>query len=405
MRAATAADRAPGRDAAVRHHPGDRAREPPRRARRGRRAARAERSGQDHAPAHRGDGPVPHVRQGGQSWASTSTASARRSVSRSDLLSHRTRLYEDLTAAENLAFWCRLLGLDAAGDRRGARARRHARGRGRTRPRVLAGHAATDRRRANDPAAAGPAAARRAVHRTRRRGSPRGRRPDPRGGARRTHGASWRRITPRPRHSRIASSTSTADASSGRRRDRSRGGRRQLAAVPAAGARDRGQGPADRDPRTARARDAAAVRGHAARVVRVRVRSGPRHPRADRTGSVVDGDALRGRDGGEAFVSGRDRGRRARGTAPRPGRQGRRVPRQGHRGGARAARARGRRAAHGDRALRPVAREPARAPRRRSRSARSGSPPSAGCSASSPRPSARARPCSRCSCCRSSRRC
>jgi heme ABC exporter ATP-binding subunit CcmA len=34
---------------------------------------------------------------------------------RSDLLSHRTRLYEDLSAAENLAFWCRLLGLDAAG--------------------------------------------------------------------------------------------------------------------------------------------------------------------------------------------------------------------------------------------------------------------------------------------------
>jgi ABC-type multidrug transport system ATPase subunit len=34
---------------------------------------------------------------------------------RSDLLSHRTRLYEDLSAAENLAFWCRLLGLDASG--------------------------------------------------------------------------------------------------------------------------------------------------------------------------------------------------------------------------------------------------------------------------------------------------
>ena len=31
-----------------------------------------------------------------------------------DLLTHRTRLYEDLTAAENLALWCRLLGLDAA---------------------------------------------------------------------------------------------------------------------------------------------------------------------------------------------------------------------------------------------------------------------------------------------------
>jgi heme exporter protein A len=32
-----------------------------------------------------------------------------------DLLSHRTRLYEDLSAAENLRFWCRLLGLDHAG--------------------------------------------------------------------------------------------------------------------------------------------------------------------------------------------------------------------------------------------------------------------------------------------------
>jgi ABC-type multidrug transport system ATPase subunit len=31
-----------------------------------------------------------------------------------DLLTHRTRLYEDLTAAENLALWCRLLGLDGA---------------------------------------------------------------------------------------------------------------------------------------------------------------------------------------------------------------------------------------------------------------------------------------------------
>ena len=31
-----------------------------------------------------------------------------------DLLSHRTRLYEDLSAAENLRFWCRLLGVDDA---------------------------------------------------------------------------------------------------------------------------------------------------------------------------------------------------------------------------------------------------------------------------------------------------
>jgi heme exporter protein A len=29
-----------------------------------------------------------------------------------DLMSHRTRLYEDLSAAENLRFWCRLLGVD-----------------------------------------------------------------------------------------------------------------------------------------------------------------------------------------------------------------------------------------------------------------------------------------------------
>ncbi|MGZ8585384.1 MAG: ABC transporter ATP-binding protein [Actinomycetota bacterium] len=33
---------------------------------------------------------------------------------RADLLSHRTRLYEDLSASENLSFWCRLLGLDAS---------------------------------------------------------------------------------------------------------------------------------------------------------------------------------------------------------------------------------------------------------------------------------------------------
>jgi heme exporter protein A len=32
-----------------------------------------------------------------------------------DLLSHRTRLYEDLSATENLGFWCRLLGVDPAG--------------------------------------------------------------------------------------------------------------------------------------------------------------------------------------------------------------------------------------------------------------------------------------------------
>jgi heme ABC exporter ATP-binding subunit CcmA len=31
---------------------------------------------------------------------------------RIDLLTHRTRLYEDLTAAENLELWCRLLGLE-----------------------------------------------------------------------------------------------------------------------------------------------------------------------------------------------------------------------------------------------------------------------------------------------------
>jgi heme exporter protein A len=34
---------------------------------------------------------------------------------RAELLSHRTRLYEDLTALENLSFWCRLLGLDREG--------------------------------------------------------------------------------------------------------------------------------------------------------------------------------------------------------------------------------------------------------------------------------------------------
>jgi ABC-type multidrug transport system ATPase subunit len=31
---------------------------------------------------------------------------------RTDLMTHRTRLYEDLTAAENLRLWCRLIGLD-----------------------------------------------------------------------------------------------------------------------------------------------------------------------------------------------------------------------------------------------------------------------------------------------------
>jgi heme ABC exporter ATP-binding subunit CcmA len=34
---------------------------------------------------------------------------------RADLLSHRTRLYEDLSASENLLFWCRLLQIDRAG--------------------------------------------------------------------------------------------------------------------------------------------------------------------------------------------------------------------------------------------------------------------------------------------------
>jgi ABC-type multidrug transport system ATPase subunit len=32
---------------------------------------------------------------------------------RAELLSHRTRLYEDLSTSENLRFWCRLLELDA----------------------------------------------------------------------------------------------------------------------------------------------------------------------------------------------------------------------------------------------------------------------------------------------------
>ena len=34
---------------------------------------------------------------------------------RADLLSHRTRLYEDLSASENLRFWCRLLAIDHEG--------------------------------------------------------------------------------------------------------------------------------------------------------------------------------------------------------------------------------------------------------------------------------------------------
>lgn len=33
---------------------------------------------------------------------------------RAELLSHRTRLYEDLTAHENVRFWCRMLDLDRA---------------------------------------------------------------------------------------------------------------------------------------------------------------------------------------------------------------------------------------------------------------------------------------------------
>jgi heme ABC exporter ATP-binding subunit CcmA len=33
---------------------------------------------------------------------------------RAELMSHRTRLYDDLTAAENLSFWCRLLEIDVA---------------------------------------------------------------------------------------------------------------------------------------------------------------------------------------------------------------------------------------------------------------------------------------------------
>ena len=96
---------------------------------------------------------------------------------RTELLGHRTRLYEDLTATENLRFACRLFGANPTGDPGRAAAGRPDGRRRRPGSNLLPGHAPARRRRPGDPARARAAPAGRALRGPGHRGPRGGRRP------------------------------------------------------------------------------------------------------------------------------------------------------------------------------------------------------------------------------------